>query len=65
MEVIFIFVRREKNQVMDILAKKSRKLDENVNIVRELPYPPNYCNNILVIDCNRLFKPKIIMKPHF
>ena len=53
----FVFVKREENQVADGLAKSSRTSDDEINVLRRLPFPPNVCNELLILDCNGCFKP--------
>ena len=57
MDVRFVFVKREENQVADCLAKKCRTSDSEVNVLRSLPLPPNVCNELFILDCNGYFKP--------
>ena len=57
-DVRFEFVRREENRLVDALAKDNRSLDWDCNILRNLSEPPNLCNDIIMADCNRIFRPE-------
>lgn len=56
-EVKFVFVKREFNSVADAMAKDCRKNYLQVNELMEIPHPPMFCNDLLSLDCNGLFKP--------
>ena len=56
-EVKFAFVKREFNSVADAMAKDCRKNYSQVNELMEFPHPPMFCNDLLSLDCNGLFKP--------
>lgn len=56
-EVKFAFVKREFNRVADAMAKECRKNYLQINEFMELPHPPMFCNELLLLDCNGLFKP--------
>lgn len=55
-QVKCMFMKRDWNKVADAMARKGRILDMNRNIVREMQHPPNYCNNLILEDCTKIFK---------
>lgn len=56
-EMRFTFIRRTertKNQIVDALAHGCMMGHEPLNVIRRFLVPPNYCQNLLSMDCNRL-----------
>ena len=54
-EMSITFVKRKNNQVADALSHKCRSGVDSLNVIRNLPFPPNYCLDLLTMDCKRLF----------
>lgn len=54
-QVHITFIRRQDNQVADVIAKKHCIRTETSNVVRLIPLIPNYCSELLFSDCTSLF----------
>lgn len=55
----FMFVRREHNRVAGELAKDCRKTVDRMNETHDVPYPPNFFETLVNLNCMRLFETKI------
>lgn len=54
-EIIIEHYNENQNVVVDAVAKKCRMADSLCNVTRMFPHHPNYCMNIIMLDCILLF----------